>query len=136
MRDAVSHCFTNVLFLCRIYLVCEFQHHGRNNKSEWITVQKMQLSIKNFFSKSDQIRSFLRIWSHLLKKSLMKNFIFCAVNKETFFCEKQENSSLENFVLPFPLQIIKLKKSFPPPISTERKANDKNLNGKNHLLRA
>ena len=23
--------------------------------------------------------SFLRIWSHLLKKSLMKNVIFCAV---------------------------------------------------------
>ena len=25
----------------------------------------------------DQIRSFLRIWSHLLRKSLMENFIFC-----------------------------------------------------------
>ena len=23
--------------------------------------------------------SFLRIWSHLLKKSLMENFVFCAV---------------------------------------------------------
>ena len=33
----------------------------------------------NFFSKCDQIRSFLRIWSYLLKKSLMENFIFCAV---------------------------------------------------------
>ena len=39
----------------------------------------MKFSIKNFFSKFDQTRSFLRIWSHLLKKSLMKNFIFCAV---------------------------------------------------------
>ena len=27
----------------------------------------------------DQIRRKLRIWSHLLKKSLMENFIFCAV---------------------------------------------------------
>ena len=36
-------------------------------------------SIKDFFSKCDQIRSFLRIWSHLLKKSLMENFILCAV---------------------------------------------------------
>ena len=35
--------------------------------------------IKDFFSKCDQIRSFLRIWSHLLKKSLAENFIFCAV---------------------------------------------------------
>ena len=25
------------------------------------------------------IRSFLQIWSHLLKKSLLENFIFCAV---------------------------------------------------------
>ena len=39
----------------------------------------MKFSIKDFCSKCDQIRSFLRIWSHLLKKSLMENFIFCAV---------------------------------------------------------
>ena len=41
--------------------------------------QKMKFSITDFFSKCDQIRSFLRIWSHLLKKSVMENFIFCAV---------------------------------------------------------
>ena len=36
--------------------------------NEWVnTAQKMKFSSK------------LRIWSHLLKKSLMKNFIFCAV---------------------------------------------------------
>ena len=35
--------------------------------------------MKDFFNKYDQIRSFLRIWSHLLKKSFMENFIFCAV---------------------------------------------------------
>ena len=38
---------------------------------------KMKFFIKDFFSKYDQIRSFLRIWSYLLKKSLMENFIFC-----------------------------------------------------------
>ena len=43
------------------------------------TSQKMKFSIKDFFSKCDQIRSFLRIWSHLLKKSLMGTFFFCAV---------------------------------------------------------
>ena len=43
------------------------------------TAQKMKFSIKDFFSKYDQIGSFLWIWSHLLKKSLMKNLIFCAV---------------------------------------------------------
>ena len=41
--------------------------------------QKMKFFIKDFFSKYDQIYSFLRIWSHLLKKFLMENFIFCAV---------------------------------------------------------
>ena len=45
------------------------------------TVQKMKLSIQDFFSKFDQIRRKLRIWSHLLKKSLMENFIlFYSVN--------------------------------------------------------
>ena len=43
------------------------------------TAQKMKVSIKDFSSKCDQMRRKLRIWSHLLKKSLMKNFIFCAV---------------------------------------------------------
>ena len=43
------------------------------------TAQKMKFSSQDFFSKCDQIRSFLRIWSHLLKKPLIKNFIFCAV---------------------------------------------------------
>ena len=43
------------------------------------TAQKMKFSIKNFFSKCDQILRKLRIWSHLLKKSLMGNRFFCAV---------------------------------------------------------
>ena len=41
--------------------------------------QKMKSSIKEFFRECDQIRSFLRIWPNLLKKSLGENFIFCAV---------------------------------------------------------
>ena len=48
-------------------------------KELWDTAQKMKFSSKDFFSKYDQTRSFLGIWSHLLKKSLMENFIFCAV---------------------------------------------------------
>ena len=48
---------------------------------EWIstlkTAQKMKFSVKDFFSKYDQNRSFLRILSHLLKESLMENFVFC-----------------------------------------------------------
>ena len=48
--------------------------------NKWMSLQKKKkFSIKDFFGKCDQIRSFLRIWLHLLKKSLMKIFIFCAV---------------------------------------------------------
>ena len=43
------------------------------------TTQKMKLFLRDFFSKCDQICSFRRIWSHLRKKSLMENFIFCVV---------------------------------------------------------
>ena len=39
----------------------------------------MKFSIKDFFSKCDQIRRKLRICLHLLKRSLMESFIFCAV---------------------------------------------------------
>ena len=45
-----------------------------------INAQKMKFSIKDFSSKCDQIRSYLRIWSHYQEKSLMGNFIFCAVD--------------------------------------------------------
>ena len=41
----------------------------------------MKFSIKDFFSKCDQIRRELRVWSRLLKKFLMENFVFCAVKK-------------------------------------------------------
>ena len=43
------------------------------------TTQKMKFFIKDFFIKCHQIRRKLRIWSHLQKKSLMENFIFCVV---------------------------------------------------------
>ena len=43
------------------------------------TAQKMKFSIKDFFSKCDQICRKLPIWSALLKKSFMENFIFCVV---------------------------------------------------------
>ena len=43
------------------------------------TARKMKFSIKDFFSKCDQIRRNLQIWSHLLNKFLMENFSICAV---------------------------------------------------------
>ena len=39
----------------------------------------MKFSIADLFNKCDKIRMKLRIWSHWLKKSAMKNLIFCAV---------------------------------------------------------
>ena len=39
----------------------------------------MKFSIKDLFTKCDQIGRKLQIWSHLLKKSLIENFIFGAV---------------------------------------------------------
>ena len=61
----------------------------------------MKFSIKDFFSNCDQIRSLVRIWSHLLKKSLMENFIFCAVLKQPqpiFNCSKLTIETLEQYV--------------------------------------
>ena len=45
----------------------------------------MKFPTKDLFSKSYQMSRKLRIWSHLMKKSLVENFIFCAVS-ETFCC--------------------------------------------------
>ena len=39
----------------------------------------MKFSFADFFSKCDQTRKKLRIWSQILKKSSMENFIFHAV---------------------------------------------------------
>ena len=50
------------------------------NLFERITAQKMKFSITDFFNKYDQFRSFRRIWSYLMKESLMENFIFREVD--------------------------------------------------------
>ena len=57
---------------------------SNTSPANWVTyrtntAQKRKFPIKDIFSKCIQILSFLRIWSHLLKKSLMKSFIFCVV---------------------------------------------------------
>ena len=38
------------------------------------TAQKMKFFMKDFVNTCNQIRSFLQIWSHILKKYLMENF--------------------------------------------------------------
>ena len=62
------------------------------------TAQKMKFSIKDFFSKCDQIRSFLLIWLHLLKKFFMENFIFCAVAESWYRYHKLTSVGGENWL--------------------------------------
>ena len=50
---------------------------GRNYTHD--TAKKMAFSIKDFSSKCDQVCGKMRIWSHLLEKPLMEDFIFCAM---------------------------------------------------------
>ena len=56
-----------------VYFVIRISYIKRYTKNEF--------SIKDFFCKCDRICRKLRIWSQLLKKSLMENVIFCAVKK-------------------------------------------------------
>ena len=50
------------------------------------TAKKMNFSIKFFLGKCEQICRKLRVWSHLLKKFLMENIIFCAVLAQFYIC--------------------------------------------------
>ena len=72
--DKVSVCFLNkynisVCVFVKSYIISDV-------KMGHCTVQKIKFSIEDFFRKCGQIGSFLRIWSYLLKKSVMENFIF------------------------------------------------------------
>ena len=58
------------------------------NIAQIYTAQKMEFSIEDFFSKCDYTHRNLRIWSHLLKKSSMENFIFVQCISARFHIEK------------------------------------------------
>ena len=61
--------------------------------------KKIKFSIKDFLSKCDEICRKLRIWSHLLKKSLMENFIFCSMFVVDFpVMSLMMENTLDNFV--------------------------------------
>ena len=49
----------------------------------------------DFYSKCDQIRKKLRILSHLLKKFVMENFIFCTV----FWLDMTSSLQMRVFIL-------------------------------------
>ena len=74
----IIHICSQALIKCQLgfkkYLMCLIQtriHDSHCTKNEVF-----------HFSKCDQIRGKLRICSHLLKKSLMEDFIFCAVSSK------------------------------------------------------
>ena len=76
---SISMCIADFLnFITTRQEICIFnwtiisQGAGFFLSSLFLYCAKMKFSIKDFFS-------FLRIWSHLLKKSLMENLIFCAL---------------------------------------------------------
>ena len=58
-------------------LSIDFKYPDHRNLIATVTGQKIRFSIKDFFSKCDQIRIF---------RSLMENFIFCAVCFSNFNC--------------------------------------------------
>ena len=55
------------------------------NSLYYVTAQKMNFSMKDSFSKCDEICRKLRILSDLLKKSLMENFIFLCSTSRSFY---------------------------------------------------
>ena len=83
-----------ILFLKKFHFV-EITKNCQNFQEKWaegfdfrelcnpkaiVTAQKMMFFYKDFFRKCNQIRNFPRIWSHLLKKTIIKNFILRALN--------------------------------------------------------
>ena len=61
----------------------------------------MTFSIKDFVSKCDQIRSFLRIWWHLLKKALMENLVIYAVKAPSQMFDRVLNTPLHYTIISF-----------------------------------
>ena len=85
MSRTMYQIFSSFLIVCCHFTCLKDLEKNRENmgSSENIghTAQKMKFSVKDF-------SIFLRIWSHLLKKSLMENFIFCTVSSKGWWIEK------------------------------------------------
>ena len=68
----------------------------------------MKFSIKDFFSKCDQIHRRMLIWLHLLKKSLLENFICCAVKSELKRCKRLKRKLFYNCFITARIKLILL----------------------------
>ena len=92
----------------------------------------MKFSIKDFFSKCDQIHRKLRIWSHLLKQSLLENFIFCAVLIVFYIGSYDHSYKSNNQLPPKPVHASLVKvgskaKNTKKPTTTTKKNNSKSV---------
>ena len=101
--------FKNTHFYRTPLVAASFGNHDLNKTSQTNTAQKMKFSIKNFFSKCDQIYKKQRIRSHLLKKSSLGNFIFCAVNSvsESFIKFNRSSITLSRSLFTSSANIVK-----------------------------
>ena len=125
MSWSQKHCYwqfsaPSIFYRGRVFLTFLRSTIKTNSKDETInhsniyfTAQKMKFSIKDFFSKWDQIRRKLRIWSHLVKQSLMENFIFCAVFAIWFTMVSERNFvklyNARKFNLPCSIELLHYK---------------------------
>ena len=66
-------------------------------KTNYKKIPSLSTYIKKLHSEDEDVyhRSFLMIWSHSLKKSLMENFIFFAVRPSPFFTDGRSISCKE-----------------------------------------
>ena len=78
------------------------------SRNRLITEQKIKFSIKDFFSKCEQIRRKFRVWSYILEKSLMENFSFSAVNLT--IARKSLKSDISQQILTWSKSTIKILK--------------------------
>ena len=103
-----GHCKTAYVTLQHMFTYLQM-----SNSHVWATInltycfikpplhKKMKFSIKGFLSKCDQIRSSLRIWSHILKNSLLENLLFCVVHRMRTHLSITQWQSKKTFENPF-----------------------------------
>ena len=74
----------NVLFIFYVtcYIICLCRKTFKQPFTERFYRIFAKFFVKDFLSKSGHIRSFLRIWSHLLKKSSMESSYFVQSNTD------------------------------------------------------
>ena len=76
--------------------------------------------------------SFLRIWSHLLEKSLTENFIFCAVQHASVFKIEQAKNSSDCFSFKLVTKEGICKETLTLDVSKATQSDDMPTNMKNH----